>query len=47
MSCPVHEKLPENPVPFFDKGEVNFKAHQVGWLLCLFFTLNAVGASIW
>lgn len=47
MSCPVHEKLPTNPVPFFDQGEVNFKAHQVGWLLCFFFTLNAVGASIW
>ncbi|GAA5833574.1 hypothetical protein JCM9279_001565 [Rhodotorula babjevae] len=45
--CPVHEALPHDPVPFFSSGDINFKAHDVGWLVCGTFTLIATVTSCW
>ncbi|GAA6038238.1 hypothetical protein JCM8097_005808 [Rhodosporidiobolus ruineniae] len=45
--CPAHEVLPHDPVPFFSGGELNFKAHDVGWLCCIFLTLVSTATSVW
>ncbi|KAJ8294214.1 Transmembrane protein 184 [Rhodotorula toruloides] len=45
--CPAPEVLPRDPVPFFQNGNINFKAHDVGWICCAFFTLIASSTSIW
>ncbi|GAA6001388.1 hypothetical protein JCM10207_006639 [Rhodosporidiobolus poonsookiae] len=45
--CPAPEVLPHDPVPFFSNGEIHFKAHDVGWLLCGIFTVVASVTSIW
>jgi hypothetical protein len=36
-----------DPVPFYTNGNLNFKAHDVGWIVCGFFTLIASTASFW
>ncbi|BGP32346.1 hypothetical protein JCM10296v2_004127 [Rhodotorula toruloides] len=45
--CPAPELLPRDPVPFFQDGNINFKAHDVGWICCAFFTVIASATSIW
>ncbi|KAK4335256.1 DUF300 domain protein [Rhodotorula toruloides] len=45
--CPAPEVLPRDPVPFFQDGNINFKAHVVGWICCAFFTLIASTTSVW
>ncbi|GAA5850655.1 hypothetical protein JCM8547_001946 [Rhodosporidiobolus lusitaniae] len=45
--CPAHEVLPHDPVPFFSNGEITFKAHDVGWLVCGICTIVASSTSIW
>lgn len=47
MSCPLPVQLAEDPVPLFSNGAINFKAHDVGWIVCVFFSLNAIAASSW
>ncbi|KAG9008950.1 hypothetical protein FRB93_006000 [Tulasnella sp. JGI-2019a] len=46
MICPVHEAAEETP-PFIQGGQIRFQAHQVGWIICGFFTFIAVGVSWW
>ncbi|CAD6884608.1 unnamed protein product [Tilletia laevis] len=47
FTCPV-KHLPEpDPVPFLTNGNVNFKAHDVGWLVCGFLSLIATVTSLW
>ncbi|KAG8955676.1 hypothetical protein FRC04_007667 [Tulasnella sp. 424] len=44
--CPEHHAaLPEKP--FISQGDVHFAAHQVGWIICGFFTIISVGVSAW
>ncbi|ORY89355.1 organic solute transporter Ostalpha-domain-containing protein [Leucosporidium creatinivorum] len=45
--CPVHSVLPSDPVPFFSHGNINFKAHDVGWIVAGAFTFVAVVTSAW
>ncbi|GAA5840812.1 hypothetical protein JCM3766R1_000890 [Sporobolomyces carnicolor] len=45
--CPIAETLPRDPVPFFANGNLNFKAHDVGWLVAGLFSLVASSCSIW
>lgn len=45
-TCPI-ERAAVDPVPFYSDGNLNFKAHTVGWIVCGFFTLIATGASSW
>ncbi|MCO5613894.1 hypothetical protein L7F22_068172 [Adiantum nelumboides] len=45
-TCPSEYK-PIDPVPFFTHGSLNFKAHDVGWIICGFFTLIASVSSFW
>ncbi|GAA5987826.1 hypothetical protein JCM11641_004943 [Rhodosporidiobolus odoratus] len=45
--CPAPEVLPHDPVPFFSDGELNFKAHDVGWLCCGVATVVASSTSVW
>ncbi|GAA5895324.1 hypothetical protein JCM8208_005978 [Rhodotorula glutinis] len=45
--CPVHEALPHDPVPFFSSGDINFKAHDVGWLVCGTLAVVATITSCW
>ncbi|BGP16474.1 hypothetical protein JCM10213_007920 [Rhodosporidiobolus nylandii] len=45
--CPAPQVLPHDPVPFFSDGELNFKAHDVGWLVCGICTVIASSTSIW
>ncbi|GAA5886175.1 hypothetical protein JCM6882_004289 [Rhodosporidiobolus microsporus] len=45
--CPAPEVMPHDPVPFFSNGEVDFKAHDVGWLVCGVLTVISVAASFW
>ncbi|KPV74907.1 uncharacterized protein RHOBADRAFT_36871 [Rhodotorula graminis WP1] len=45
--CPVHEALPHDPVPFFSSGDINFNAHDVGWLVCGTLAFVATITSCW
>ncbi|GAA6014948.1 hypothetical protein JCM11491_002367 [Sporobolomyces phaffii] len=45
--CPLAETLPRDPVPFFSNGDLNFKAHDVGWLVAGLFSIVATWASVW
>ena len=47
MTCPAHPERPEDPVPFYHDGKLNFKAHDVGWIICGSFTIVATVSSIW
>ncbi|KAL9931438.1 hypothetical protein V8E36_009724 [Tilletia maclaganii] len=47
FTCPVEHHPPPDPVPFLSHGNINFKAHDVGWLVCGFMALIACGASFW
>ncbi|KAE8220520.1 hypothetical protein CF319_g5971 [Tilletia indica] len=47
FTCPVKHHLEPDPVPFLSEGNVNFKAHDVGWLVCGFLSLVACGTSFW
>ncbi|KAE8244180.1 hypothetical protein A4X13_0g6784 [Tilletia indica] len=47
FTCPVKHHLEPDPVPFLSDGNVNFKAHDVGWLVCGFLSLVACAASFW
>lgn len=45
--CPVTETLPHDPTPFFSNGEIHFKAHDVGWIVCGVCTIIASSMSMW
>ncbi|PWN37833.1 DUF300-domain-containing protein [Meira miltonrushii] len=45
-TCPS-AYVPVDPVPFYTNGNLNFKAHDVGWIICGFFTLIASVTSFW
>ncbi|CAO1625416.1 unnamed protein product [Parajaminaea phylloscopi] len=45
-TCPVETKA-RDPVPFIVDGKLNFKAHDVGWIISGAFTLVASIASFW
>jgi hypothetical protein len=45
--CPLAETLPRDPTPFFSNGDLNFKAHDVGWLVSGIFALIATWCSVW
>ncbi|KAK0523770.1 hypothetical protein OC842_006031 [Tilletia horrida] len=47
FTCPVAHKPEPDPVPFLSNGDINFKAHDVGWLACGFMSLVACSASFW
>lgn len=47
MGCPIPMKLPEDPVPLFSSGNINFKAHDVGWLIAGVFSVVGITASFW
>ncbi|KAK0545414.1 hypothetical protein OC845_005113 [Tilletia horrida] len=47
FTCPVKPHLEPDPVPFFSNGNINFKAHDVGWIVCGFFSLISCTASFW
>ncbi|KDN47354.1 DUF300-domain-containing protein [Tilletiaria anomala UBC 951] len=47
FTCPADPVMPKDPVPFISNGNINFKAHDVGWLVTIFFTLVATFASFW
>ncbi|PWN40219.1 DUF300-domain-containing protein, partial [Ceraceosorus guamensis] len=44
--CPVVYK-PVDPVPFYQDGQLNFKAHQVGWIISGFFALVATSCTVY
>ncbi|UZJ54054.1 hypothetical protein CBS101457_003374 [Exobasidium rhododendri] len=46
FTCPVLA-AETDPVPFYTNGNINFKAHDVGWIVCGFFTLIASCTSFW
>ncbi|PWN48143.1 DUF300-domain-containing protein, partial [Violaceomyces palustris] len=46
-TCPPEPIKAPDPIPFISQGNINFKAHDVGWLLCGIFTLVSVLASFW
>ncbi|KAH9811223.1 organic solute transporter Ostalpha-domain-containing protein [Melampsora americana] len=45
-TCQVIQK-PKDPRPFLDHGQLNFSAHQVGWIVSAFFAITGISASIW
>ncbi|GAA5844567.1 hypothetical protein JCM11251_001635 [Rhodosporidiobolus azoricus] len=45
--CPAPEVMPHDPMPFFSNGEIDFKAHDVGWLVCGILTIISVVTSFW
>jgi len=45
-SCPI-EHMPEDPEPFLSNGQLNFKAHDVGWIIAGFFGAIGCVASAW
>ncbi|GAA5982697.1 hypothetical protein JCM5350_006215 [Sporobolomyces pararoseus] len=45
--CPLAETLPRDPTPFFSNGDLNFKAHDVGWLVAGLFSIIATWTSVW
>ncbi|EPQ30311.1 uncharacterized protein PFL1_02426 [Pseudozyma flocculosa PF-1] len=47
MTCPVAWEAPEDPKPFYRDGQLNFKAHDVGWIVCGVMALVATVSSIW
>ncbi|PWY97516.1 DUF300-domain-containing protein [Testicularia cyperi] len=47
MTCPVIPDKPSDPKPFFENGNLNFKAHDVGWLMCGIMALIATISSFW
>ncbi len=47
MTCPVIPDKPSDPKPFFDNGNIDFKAHDVGWIVCGFMALVATISSAW
>lgn len=47
MTCPVIPDKPEDPKPFFQNGQIDFKAHDVGWLICGIMALIATISSVW
>uniref|UniRef100_V5E396 DUF300-domain-containing protein n=1 Tax=Kalmanozyma brasiliensis (strain GHG001) TaxID=1365824 RepID=V5E396_KALBG len=47
MTCPTIPDKPTDPKSFFQNGEIDFKAHDVGWIVCGFMTLVATISSIW
>ncbi|CAO1622203.1 unnamed protein product [Sympodiomycopsis kandeliae] len=46
MTCPVDHR-PVDPRPFYSNGSLQFKAHDVGWIVSGFFTLIACVVSFW
>lgn len=44
--CPSHETAVD-PKPFYSNGNLNFKAHDVGWIISGFFTVIASASSFW
>lgn len=46
-TCPIPIELPQDPVPFLSNGNINFKAHDIGWLISGFFALIGIVASFW
>ena len=47
MTCPTIPDKPTDPKPFFANGEIDFKAHDVGWLVCGIMALIATISSAW
>ena len=47
FTCPMDPAPPKDPIPFFASGNLNFKAHDVGWIITGFFTLIASVTSFW
>ncbi|SOV02938.1 uncharacterized protein UDID_06112 [Ustilago sp. UG-2017a] len=47
FTCPVIPDKPSDPKPFFENGNIDFKAHDVGWLICGIMTLIATISSMW
>ncbi|KAJ9474238.1 putative Transmembrane protein 184-like protein (putative) [Pseudozyma hubeiensis] len=47
MTCPVIPDKPNDPKPFFNNGNIDFKAHDVGWLVCGIMALIATISSAW
>ncbi|GAA6059025.1 hypothetical protein JCM10212_001250 [Sporobolomyces blumeae] len=46
--CPLSEVLPRDPVPFLSAGgDLNFKAHDVGWLMAGILSLITTIVSVW
>ncbi|KZT23606.1 DUF300-domain-containing protein [Neolentinus lepideus HHB14362 ss-1] len=41
------ELAPDTSPPLIQHGNIVFQAHQVGWIICGFFTLVALVASFW
>lgn len=44
--CPSHETAVD-PKPFYSNGNLNFKAHDVGWIISGLFTVIASASSFW
>ncbi|SPO29389.1 uncharacterized protein UTRI_04883_B [Ustilago trichophora] len=47
MTCPTIPDKPSDPKPFFENGNIDFKAHDVGWLICGIMALIATISSVW
>ncbi|SJX64304.1 uncharacterized protein SRS1_14952 [Sporisorium reilianum f. sp. reilianum] len=47
MTCPTIPDKPSDPKPFFANGQIDFKAHDVGWLVCGIMALIATISSSW
>lgn len=47
MTCPTIPDKPADPKPFFENGQIDFKAHDVGWLVCGIMALVATISSAW
>ncbi|TKY89695.1 hypothetical protein EX895_001480 [Sporisorium graminicola] len=47
MTCPTIPDKPTDPKPFFANGQIDFKAHDVGWLICGIMALIATISSSW
>lgn len=47
MTCPTIPDKPSDPKPFFQNGQIDFKAHDVGWLVCGIMALIATISSAW
>ncbi|KAL8283520.1 hypothetical protein RQP46_005623 [Phenoliferia psychrophenolica] len=45
--CPIPLSLPLDPVPLFSAGNINFKAHDVGWMVAGVFSIVGITASFW
>lgn len=47
MTCPTIPNKPDDPKSFFQNGQLDFKAHDVGWIVCGIMTLIATISSTW